>query len=194
MQNKKCKICRRKFDQFNSLQLVCSPSCALKYAKKKNAQKLKDEKRKNRLQKEQLKNKHTLTKEAQTAFNAYIRQRDFGLPCISCNKSQAEIESHYSRGGYWDAGHYLSRGARPEHRFNVDNCHKQCKACNGGSGKWSKKNETVQTQYRLNLIKKISLQKVVDLECDHDANHYTHDDLRKIKALYKQKLRELSNK
>ena len=74
-----------------------------------------------RAKREKLKSRAQWLKEAQQAFNAWIRLRDADKPCISCGR-------HHE--GQWYAGHYLSTGARPELRFEPLNVHKQCSACN----------------------------------------------------------------
>ncbi|EIM3171206.1 recombination protein NinG, partial [Escherichia coli] len=56
-------------------------------------------------------------RQAQQAFNAFIRYRDRDLPCISCGR-------HHE--GQYHAGHFRTTGAHPELRFDEDNCHKQC--------------------------------------------------------------------
>lgn len=59
-----------------------------------------------------------LTKKAQTVFNAWIRQRDAELGCISC-------------GGSVDhAGHYFAAGSYSAWRFSESNVHGQCVGCN----------------------------------------------------------------
>ena len=115
-------------------------------------------------------------REAQAAFNAWVRARDAGMPCISCQR-------HHT--GQYHAGHYLSRGARPELAYEPDNCHKQCAPCNTHlSGNVA--------LYRGNLIKLIGLDRVEWLEGPHPAKHYSIEDLREIKELYKRKLKELN--
>jgi hypothetical protein len=126
--------------------------------------------------------KPKLTKAAQTAFNAYIRYRDIGQPCISCD-SPIKWDSE-ATGGACDAGHWLSVGARVNLRFDEDNCHAQCKHCNNQlSGNTA--------NYRIGLVKRIGIDRVEALECDHKLNHYTKDDLKEIEATYKQKLKSL---
>lgn len=56
-------------------------------------------------------------KRAQSAFNAWVRARDYGQPCISCGR-------HHQ--GQHHAGHYRPAGSNPELRFEPDNCHLQC--------------------------------------------------------------------
>lgn len=189
---KKCVTCKKKFEPWNSLQKACSPACALKVAKKDIAQKEKKQKQVNKVRKEALKTVGELKKEAQTAFNRFIRLRDHNDGCISCGKTKAEVESKGSFvGGYWDAGHYMTRGARPELRFVENNVHKQCKICNGGSGRFSAKEKTVSQQYRENLIKKIGIDAVKELESYHEPVKWLPDQLREIKNTYNAKANQL---
>ena len=129
----------------------------------------------------------------QKSFNAYIRKRDEKEGCSSCSRSISEIEGNdgWKVGGAWDCGHYLTVGAHPELRFEELNAHKQCKSCNGGSGKYTKKNHTVGKEYRIRLIKKIGLDKVEWLEGPHKAKKYTCTDLMVIERYYKDKLKRL---
>lgn len=60
-----------------------------------------------------------LKERAQMVFNAWIRDRDKHLPCISCQKARVE-----------QAGHYYAAGKYNHLRFNEDNVHGQCVRCN----------------------------------------------------------------
>jgi len=113
-------------------------------------------------------------KEAQKAFNAYIRLRDDKEPCISCQR-------HHK--GQYHAGHYKTVGARPDLRFDEDNCHKQCAPCNNHlSGNIG--------EYITNLINKIG-QKRVDALTLVRTVKYTCDDLKGIELIYKDKFKKL---
>lgn len=171
---KKCKICHTTFLPFRTTQQVCSPICAQKHAEAVRAKK---ERREHREAKERLKTRQQWLKEVQVVFNAYIRLRDKHLPCISCGRFHS---------GQYHAGHYLSVGARPELRFEVLNCHKQCAPCNNHlSGNIA--------LYRINLVKKIGQDKVDWLEGDHEPKKYTIDELKALKAEFKRKCKEIEN-
>lgn len=183
-----CKICKQPFKKERLGQAVCGLVCAMQTATIKAAVKRvkaeQQDKRETKAKLAKLEGKPELTKKAQTAFNAYIRARDFGKPCISSGKPIAWGTT--TTGGVCDAGHYLSTGARVNLRFNEDNCHAQSKHDNrqlAGNA----------INYRIGLIKRIGLERVEALECDHKLNHYTKDDLRAIEALYKAKLKALTN-
>jgi len=167
------------------LQAVCGHECAMLYGKVLAAKKSRSDVR---VRKEKLKSRSDYMKEAQNIFNKFIRARDEKDPCISCGRYVVE----HTLGGAWDCGHYLSRGARPELRFEELNAHKQCKSCNGGAGKYARKNYTVTKEYKERLIFKIGAEKVEWLEGPHEAKHYTIDDLKQIKETYKAKLKELN--
>jgi len=77
-----CKTCKTKFKPiYSSVQMCCSPKCAIEYDKKLQVKKWKKEKK---AIKESLKTVQELVQEVQKVFNSYIRLRDKGLPCISC--------------------------------------------------------------------------------------------------------------
>ena len=177
MSVKTCKICKAKYQPFNTTQRVCSGSCALVDAKEKQAKKIKQlHAKEKKLHK--LNDKPFRAKEAQKAFNAYIRARDMNEPCISCQR-------HHT--GQYHAGHYISVGAAIELRFEELNVHKQCAPCNNHlSGNAIK--------YRVNLKKKIGKDKVDWLEGFHPMPHHSASDLLAIEQQYKLKLKELNAK
>ena len=172
MKQKTCKQCRKKFEPSRPMQAVCSPACAVNLAQKKRE---KVERSEIRRRKEAAKTRSELLKEAQAAFNAYIRERDAYLPCISCGRHHA---------GQYHAGHYLSTGARPELRFDESNVHKQCQPCNTHL-------HGNLVLYRAALIEKVGMARVEWLEVPHEQKKYTHDELRKIKGEYKAKAKSI---
>ena len=175
MKPKKCRQCKTVFTPRIALQVVCSPSCAIAYAKVSREKKERLESRLNRKEaKEKLKSRKDWQREAQIAFNSWIRARDIGKPCISCG----------SHTGKQNAGHYRSVGSSPELRFNPQNCHLQCEKCNSYlSGNL--------INYRIELIKRIGIELVEWTEGYHAPKHYSVDDLKAIKAEYVLKLKEL---
>jgi hypothetical protein len=178
MRAKKCKVCRESFQPTKPMQVACSLDCALKLARRKRE---KDAEKEVRARKESLKSLSDYTKEAQAAFNAYIRERDKDKPCICCNGASS---LRNSRGGDWDCGHYRSTGAAPHLRFHEDNAHRQRKYCNqylSGNA----------VEYRKGLIARIGLERVEALENDNHTHKWTRDELIAIRDKYRAKLREL---
>lgn len=174
--------CRKRFVAMRPLQRTCSPPCALAWARDRKERKDRRARRaENRIARELLKTKPMLLKEAQAAFNAFIRERDKGRPCISCGQHP---KSDHLTGGNMDCGHYRSVGAAPELRFHEDNAHGQCKKCNR-----HKSGNAVD--YRINLIKRIGLPLVEILEGKHPMPQLSRDDVRAIRDLYRAKAADL---
>ncbi|RWU21297.1 hypothetical protein DM813_19105 [Pseudomonas alkylphenolica] len=195
VKQKTCKGCGGRFRPSLSTQKACSVQCALDLAKKPEGQKVarkaiaQRERRELKVRKEKLKSRADYIKEAQIQFNIFIRLRDKDEPCICCGSYGAGED--WLTGGKWDAGHFLSRGAYPELRFDEDNCHKQLKSCNGGSDKYAAKGRTVAQGYRERLIQKIGQDRVDRLEGPHEPQRYTIEDLKAIKAEYRAKIKQL---
>ena len=180
----KCKECSEYYTKFRSTQQVCSVKCAMAMGKRKAEEKRKKLEKADRLEasrrmrerKEKLKSRPDWLKDLQRVFNEFIRLRDADLPCISCGRYHQ---------GQWHAGHYRSVGACPELRFNEDNVHKQCSACNNHlSGNI--------LEYRLGLIEKIGLERVEFLERkDHPPLKLSVEEIKELIKVYRAKVREL---
>lgn len=161
-------------------QHVCSPACGLviKDLNQDKAKKaLQDVERKEHLEeKAKVKRKADHAKDAQQAFNAWIRARDNGLPCISCGTT-ADVQ--------YAAGHYKSVGSSPALRFEPLNVHRQCnRYCNmGKSGNIG--------AYREGLIRKIGQEAVDWLEGPQEPKRYTVEDYQAIKVKYRALVREM---
>lgn len=183
---KRCKHCRERFTPARLLQQACSGLCAAALARKvrekAEAKRAAEERKAHRERKERLKTRSDWVKEAQREFNAYIRARDAGRPCICCGVPIAAADS--IRGHNCDAGHYRSVGSAPHLRFDERNCHAQRVICNRhGAGR--------AVDYRIGLIARIGLEAVEAIEADQAPRHYSIDDLKAIKATYAAKRREL---
>ena len=172
-----CRVCCKQFPQRNSMQTVCGIKCAAKVPKIAR----KEEAAKTRAQKEAMKGLPELKVEAQKAFNEYIRARDAGKPCICCGQVPQGEEA--LTGGAWDAGHFRSRGACPELAFDERNVHAQLKRCNRRT--WD------VAGYRAELVRRIGLAQVEDLERNHPPKKYTRDELRAIRDTYRAKAKAL---
>lgn len=176
---RKCAVkgCATRFQPRNMMHKCCGAECAEIFAA---AERKRLDAKQTRDRKQAMKTRSDWLKEAQAAFNAYIRARDEGQQCISCGTSL----KYEAIGGGFDCGHYRSVGSAPHLRFHEDNAHGQCKKCNRyGSG--------MAVDYRLNLIARIGLDRVEALESDQTPRHYAIDDLKQIKATYKAKLKAL---
>lgn len=178
---KKCRnpACRQEFTPERPMQSVCGIKCANALAAHRRAKeervKAKQERAERKAAKEKVKTRSEYMREAQQAFNEFIRERDKDLPCISCGR-------HHQ--GQYHAGHYRTVGSSPNLRFCELNAHKQCAPCNN-----HKSGDIVN--YRINLVEKIGAKNVAWLEGHHEPCKYTIDDLNAIKSEYRAKAREL---
>ncbi len=170
---KPCKVCKTQFKPFSSLSRVCSPHCALKLVRLDNEKAIK---RDTRERKKKLKTKTDYANEAQSACNAYIRERDKNLGCISCGTTKPV---------QYCAGHYKTRGGHPELRFHPLNIHKQCNQyCN------MRLSGNLQG-YRPRLIDKIGIDAVEWLEGAHQPQKLSEEDLVEIRQHYREQLKLL---
>jgi hypothetical protein len=176
---KVCKVCKADFAPMRSMQAVCGPQCAIKHSTLTNTQgKLKALRKADRKRKEALKTKRDWTKEAQQQFNAYIRARDYGKPCMSCGCYEQERFT----GGHFDCGHYRSTGAAAHLRFHTLNTAGQCKRCNRElSGN--------VVAYRVGLVARIGAERVERLEHDNDPRTFSVDYLKRVKAIFSRRAR-----
>ncbi len=172
----RCKICRDKFEARYFLQKAClNPACLAEWSKLDREKKA-DDKHKARKREFKDNDKSLRTKEAQKAFNAFIRARDNNLPCVSCGRHHI---------GQYHAGHYKSTGSSPELRFEELNNNKQCAPCNNHlSGNIG--------EYRPNLESRIGKERFLALRLT-EIKRYECSELKEIEVLYKKKLKELSD-
>jgi len=197
----KCKGCGKKCEP-SGVVTLCSYECARIVAEKADKKVKREKVRKAKAVKKAfndrtkvlqqgIKRRKEWINDLQALFNTWIRFRDRDGPCISCGRTNEQVATDDPplRGGWWDAGHYHSRGAREELSFNPDNCHKQCKSCNCGSGKYARKNHTVGAEYKERLIQKIGLERVEALNTPHPSlkeQFPTIDDIRAEIARYRK--------
>lgn len=171
----RCKICRDKFEPRYFLQKTCvNPSCLAKWAREVTMTKQKES---DKVRKEALKSAGDYTKEAQSAINKYVRIRDSKKPCVSCGCSLS-----VSYGGTTDCGHYRSRGSASHLRFNLFNMAAQCSRCN----RYLSGNVV---EYRIELIKRIGVERVERLEHNNEPRKFTIEYLKRIKKIFNKKAR-----
>lgn len=178
---KRCRYCKEKHPELEMVRVNLSWFCNYDHAAKFGAEKAKvklerDYKAKTKKLKESIKTYSEWNKEAQAAFNSYIRVRDKYKRCISSGKPLQDE----SIGGGFDAGHYRSRGAASHLRFNVFNCHGQSKRDN----RYLSGNVV---EYRKGLIERIGLERVERLEADNEPRKFDVTYLKRIKSIFTRK-------
>jgi hypothetical protein len=176
----KCRHCgtRELRSQMLSVPLgaFCDFACASEYSVAKvTKEKKKKKANETKQRKKALKTVSDCTKEAQTAFNAFIRIRDYGKPCVSCDKPHDGSHQRH-------ASHYRPAGKNTQHRFNLYNVHASCSSCNlYMSGNL--------VEYRIRIEKKIGAERLKYLETNHDQARYSIEYLERLKKIFNKRAR-----
>ena len=173
MKTRKCKYCKSVFTPINSLQKNCfEPLCVSDWI---NEVKEKNWKRKKAKMKMDLMTIQDYVKLAQQVFNKYIRLRDAGNVCISCQKKPLKE----------NAGHFYNANNHWSVRFDERNVHLQCEHCNTYlSGNL--------IYYRENLLTKIGIEEFENLSAEAmKTRKFTIEELKEIISTYKKKIKEL---
>lgn len=185
MKLKTCKVCKTKFLPIKPLQFLCTENdfkCAAEYAQNKRdsniAKQIKADKKAVKTRLNELEPLKHWADKAQRAFNKWIVQRDRDLPCISCGTTSPTVQ--------YCAGHYRTRKAACQLRYNEDNVHKQCNNyCN-------MQNSGNIPAYRPALIIKIGQERHDALINNKETKRLTREECQAIEKLYKQKLKSLT--
>ena len=166
-------------------QAFCNKEHFIEYAtsqskrliKKGDAIRRKESNKAHRKAKEKVKTLSEWKKDAQFWFNKFIRLRDAGKPCVSCDKpDNGEHQRH--------ASHYRSVGACSSMRYHEENVWASCSVCNNHlSGNLA--------EYRIRLIKKLGLERVEWIESQPKSYKWTVEELKELIATYKEKVKPL---
>lgn len=182
----KCKVCKKKIEE-KDLRIVglykihnfCLDDfikqTLKKVEEKRKKETIKIEKKFKKLKVENKKSGAKMT--AWKWFSKFIRKRDENDPCISCRRRKKN----------YHCGHYVPKSRGEQFYFNEENCHKQCSYCNLFlSGNLAK--------YRINLVKKIGLEKVEELEKLKPITEKRNTEFYKnLGKYYKKKYEDLEN-
>lgn len=174
-----CPICQTVFKPWMTTQRICcNYKCALIWNR------MQDEKQRSRQQRRHQRSRlcskqkswSEFNKEAQIAFNRYIRIRDQGWPCHACG-CELNDNNPDQAGAPVDASHYRSRGAASQLRFNVFNCVVCCWHCNRDlSGNIP--------NLRKGLINRFGIDVVHELEASHVIERLSISYLIRLKNIF----------
>ena len=200
MAKSKCKWCEDRLETAKGIKtplgFFCNHDHAMKYGldnkekgrkkliarrKQEKQAKVKLEREKTTNRKKELKTRRKWLDQLQKLVNQYVTKvRDVNQKCCTCDR--ATLTSSF------DAGHFLTRGARSDIRFELTNIHKQCVSCNQYNGGRPK-------EYAEFIVKKYGREHLDWLECQ--ANHkplkeqYPHwSDIEKEILRYRKLLRD----
>lgn len=198
---KNCKVCEKRFQIFSTTTQVCSPTCALEFAREKA--RIKEQKAKKASAKKDRKDlrdfnrkdlwwQHKLT---QKAFNRmrvleelkWFKDRGLTPTCISCDKPNMD----------WCCGHYKTVGAHPELRYSRLNTMLQCnRYCNMALSGNISGNKTTRG-YTQGVIDRLGKEST---ECrdfilgseSQKITKYTWQRLEEMRKEFNQRIKELS--
>lgn len=168
---KKCKNCKEGFEPIHFNQKFCfKDECRNVWIQSEKDKQWKKEKAKKKVE---LMTLQDYIKIAQQVFNKFIRERDKGSVCISCQKKPLKE----------NAGHFYNANNHWSVRFDERNVHLQCEHCNTYlSGNL--------IYYRENLIKKIGLDEFEKLSVKaKETRKYSKEELKEIIEVYRNKLK-----
>jgi len=168
----KCKNCKEKFEPIRFNMKYClKEECVRVWVASEKDKQWKKTKAK---AKQDLMTIQDYIKLAQQVFNKYIRLRDKGQVCISCQKKPLKE----------NAGHYFNANNHWNVRFDERNVHLQCEHCNTYiSGNL--------IEYRKGLINKIGMEQLTLLESEaNKTRKFTKDELMEIIKEYKLKIKQ----
>lgn len=147
LKGRKCFSCPKKgCIGLVNLKAYCSIECQAKLgiylANKKREKAEKEFKRETKQRRNNAMTNSEWQKRLQKLVNQWVLHvRDKGKPCCTCGTTNPNIK--------YDAGHFISVGAKKELRFETKNIHKQCSnICNiHASGARSAYNEFILKEY-----------------------------------------------
>jgi hypothetical protein len=155
----------------------CGPECRIKWAAA-NAPKFKQKadrerkadtrRRKAKLNETDLKWQKKRTKDA---VNELVRLLDANQPCIVCNGFDCGQRSE------WDAGHYLTKAAHPELKFDPRNIHRQCSLTNTASNRPSHTEASIRQKFEAGIIGRYGMPFLLWLKGHHPQVKYTCEGL-----------------
>jgi len=194
---KKCRECKAKFEPYNSLQVACSPACALAVGRKVATKKAEKAARQARSERREF-NRRDLTwqhKQCQRVFNRmrvleelqWFRQRGMEPECISCGKTRMD----------WCCGHFKTRGAQSNLRYDRMNTFLQCnKACNESLSGNIEGTKTSRG-YKQGLVERFGeaeAQRIIDY-CESNTSpvKWGWQELEALRKQWSQRIRDIES-
>jgi len=119
-----------------------------------------------------------LIKELQVVFNTFIRERDKGLPCISCDAPY-----------FSDAGHLFKKSTRSAMRFYPAAVHGQCRECNSmDDGNYENFCKGIAKRYGAEFLVEV----IQDANDSRKSDHkWSRSELETMILFYKKEIKKL---
>jgi hypothetical protein len=187
-----CKAAKLKEELFYSgLKSYCSPECGAKLALKLYNKKKKKEAKEYNKETKRLKEKYESMGDCAArlakACNWAVRERDWNLNCISCDKPIKKVGTNYH------AGHMVPYGTKYKYspmRFDLRVVNGQCADCNAFKG-------GMPLEYEKGIVRRYGqshLDEVKEVKrmADHgELNPFTKQEMKDLTKHYNALAREL---
>ena len=119
-----------------------------------------------------------LIQECQAVFNSFIRKRDAGLPCISCDAPY-----------FTDCGHLFKKSTRPAMRFNPMAAHGQCRECNSmPDGNYDAMCKGIAKRYGIDYLVSVIRESNESRKSDHK---WSRTELEELIDYLKEEIKNL---
>jgi len=181
---KTCAVCKTKFTPQRMAAKVCSPFCAMTFARSVTGKAKKiaavKERKADQEKRETQKTPTKLETECRAIVQKIARIRDRRDGCISCH-----MPADYS--GQWHGSHFRPAGNNAAVQFHLWNIHKACAQCNlfkGGN----------LSAYRPRLVEKIGADRVEWLERQTQVVKTNKPYLLRFKVVMGKRLRRIEKR
>ncbi len=176
MAKKRCKNCKKSFEQtYSTLQVCCSTKCAIEFSKEKKKEQAKslNDAKIERTIKDTL---EALKNSVMLVCHKFIRLRDKFKPCISCGANWNDK---------FQAGHFFKAELYSNLKYNEFNISGQCRKCN-------LRKDGNFDGYKKGFIERYGLEEFEKL--DALAMDYKKDDFKWDREILKEQRKYYTNK
>lgn len=118
-------------------------------------------------------------------LHALVKLLDKDLPCIVCNSFECGQRTE------WDAGHYLTKAAHPELKFDARNIFKQCSGTNTASTGRSSAEASIRQKFDQGIIARYGMAHLMWLKGYHPPVKFTCEGLAAMRAEMAEECRRL---
>jgi len=105
-----------------------------------------------------------------------VKLLDKDQPCIVCNTHECGQRTE------WDAGHYLTKAAHPELKFDPRNIFKQCSGTNTASTGRSSAEASIRQKFDAGIIARYGMDHLMWLKGYHPPVKHTCQELAAMRA------------
>lgn len=196
----RCKFCRTKSETLKrfGIHWFCDYEHATAYALAKRTKDAEKEKRvkdkaakaeraefRRRRQRLNEQDPKWQKKRTSDVLHKLVKLLDADMPCIVCDKFECGNSTE------WDAGHYLTKSAHPELKFDPRNIFKQCSPTNTASSGNRSSEASIKTKFEQNIIKHYGIELLTWLKGHHPQVKRTCEEYAEMRKVYAEESRRI---